>query len=683
MNLDKLRVSTYKGELSFFYDQERGEEYRFVKSKVLGSGSMGDVVLFKNKRGAGLAVKSFKRKDAEIQIVQKLEAEGVISACPLIEAKSFSYGKGEYVVMNAMNDTLHNVSSTIRDFNIIAEIMKKLITGASCLDAKGWVYFDYKLDNVLFRCLDQNRIEVLYGDLGSIYRLGDTNYILSYPPYEYRDLLNRKSARKIKATDKVATFGLGIILMELMINMKGVSQTDSGDIITLLKDISNNESDLTPESLIHRIKKLRSLEKIAIAVEMDHSRLINVKEMLIRMLYPDPEYRLGIDLLTQVMITAPSLVPNLEFNNDRGYYTSDGSINLTHTIPPTPSPQIQPPMDLDDMSDISDLSEDSPEMTIEDISNFEIEKLIPKKNCVLSFGTHKPSGQKLAIKFWFRYSETEKGEEWQKQQLLILHHHYYMYETAVYETLKPYTNRLGLVKYYGRGNFSAQDLKVPDIDGSKKAELLDYLKGILCYKCVPREIYFLATEWKPSDTIDMYYPQLNVHQEKAYILHVLCTLKFLGNTLQLQHNDLHLGNVLIRRATEVKGYYYIDLPGIPKFATPRGYGYPLLFDWDLSYTPIIGKHLGEDMCHDFGLCEVYNERFDVYTILREIQDVTENMETLDFISRSIPRLDEKYPHRMCNRDVYGNCVPFPPGEPSLVKTILEMLQDPYFNQYRL
>jgi serine/threonine protein kinase len=174
----------------------------------------------------------------------------------------------------------------------------------------------------------------------------------------------------------------------------------------------------------------------------------------------------------------------------------------------------------------------------------------------------------------------------------------------------------------------------------------------------------------------------------------LCKLHKAG----IQHNDLHLGNILID--TDAKGSieYTVGLPnknGIENvtFDVPINNCKILLYDWDLGYSNDCGEneYLVGNVCDDYGVCNGLNIKFDFYTFMRGFDKFMTNSLKPKFtkfrnemITQSI---DEKYDMRMCNVNKNKSpnnkkdCILFGKDEPIQVMSPYDALKNEYFNEF--
>jgi hypothetical protein len=174
--------------------------------------------------------------------------------------------------------------------------------------------------------------------------------------------------------------------------------------------------------------------------------------------------------------------------------------------------------------------------------------------------------------------------------------------------------------------------------------------------------------------------------------------------LQIQHNDLHLGNILIGRH-QPKGF----LASFRKAKDKNNIGYFFkgklyeikdqqfqvrLFDWDHAYVPSMGQNHGLLREHlvQFGLGNVFNPRYDLFMFLMHLKaeyaifkkeylgallDFSNFVD--DVIKPEIQKMAVK--NRLC-KQVKNKCVALTDAELTNIKLPHEALQHDYFKQYQ-
>jgi hypothetical protein len=189
------------------------------------------------------------------------------------------------------------------------------------------------------------------------------------------------------------------------------------------------------------------------------------------------------------------------------------------------------------------------------------------------------------------------------------------------------------------------------------------------------------------------------------IFQVLFALACMG-AMQIQHNDLHLNNILLGKvktgflqsSTTNVGYFFKG----QRFELPQTYQIRI-FDWDHAYVTSLGTNFGliDEHMKQFGMgYNKFNPRYDIFMFVMSIKTFFEALiksneypdgpvlfvEVLDFCDAVVNKASQQLglpsaPTRLCNL-VNGTCVPFPPNEPAGVLLPEEALKLPYFAKYR-
>jgi serine/threonine protein kinase len=249
------------------------------------------------------------------------------------------------------------------------------------------------------------------------------------------------------------------------------------------------------------------------------------------------------------------------------------------------------------------------------------------------------------------------------------------------------------VRWIGLQHYTAEEF-------TEKAslKLRKGLRSILVKGKKIKMVTLLINERRPAAGI-LNLELLSKADKKNILYQIIFTLAQLEN-LGYQHNDLRLGNILIDHVPDEKTIHYAGrvLP-IRKKA--------LLFDWDLGLCQSCGANpiLDADFCPNYGMCNILNPRFDIYTLLRAY-DIPGDAQLLLFkkfagipdrivkvydyngqdgayqkITPVIPpdSITQAWVDRMCNYDTLNKkCIPFPLGEPKTIRRPTELINHPYF-----
>lgn len=182
------------------------------------------------------------------------------------------------------------------------------------------------------------------------------------------------------------------------------------------------------------------------------------------------------------------------------------------------------------------------------------------------------------------------------------------------------------------------------------------------------------------------------------VLYTLCVLY----KNDVQHNDLHLGNIFIQTIDPaIFTYQYVFPDGTETEYSMRSKYLPKLFDFDQSFT---SQYLNTKLdnvlfCEEAGICNKKNPKFDTYLFLIQLGIALSDFDDIgDFIERHIGRellelgANGEWPFagRLCKlvrqsgrpNKCDGPWTPPPMGSSPLgMSTPEEMLRDPIFRKF--
>ncbi len=284
-----------------------------------------------------------------------------------------------------------------------------------------------------------------------------------------------------------------------------------------------------------------------------------------------------------------------------------------------------------------------------------------------------------------------------------------LYETKVYRYV---TNELSdisrlFVPWHNTYHYKTEDIAISLWDPAdlnnfreemkKSGHYESYKEFYTLLKTIPGHIDMLFTQitrYVPKDYTFMAFVRLHHDQDdllRDIIFQVIFALACMAE-LGIQHNDLHINNILVGFELPRKpvGYFFKgSLFIVKQFLQVR------LFDWDSAFVASIGLNGGltETIFGETGIGNVWNPRYDIYTFVSSIENIFKfeelkmPVEVARFIAAVRPikygRSDDNVV-RMCLRDPKTNqCSSFPPGQPSSVLTPQQALNLPYFDEYRV
>lgn len=230
----------------------------FKYKKEIARGSYGRVCEYVNDNNECIAIKlslsnniSDLKQDIEILNYMKMH-----NICTNIYVKSYIISNYA-IIMDYMHDNLKKclTLSTSRKILIFGEIVKHIY----CLEKANLYYTDIKLQNFLYRCNNDETINILLGDIGSIVN-GNTPDLknfgsATYPPPEFNDgfikiddeIHDEKQLKTIY--NRCIVWSIGITFLTLF----GISDTKymfDDENTTLKNRILNIDDDI---NIVHNI----------------------------------------------------------------------------------------------------------------------------------------------------------------------------------------------------------------------------------------------------------------------------------------------------------------------------------------------------------------------------------------------------------------------------------------------
>ena len=242
--------------------------YKFKIINHIAEGSFGKIYkLYCEEFNVVLALKVEREsQDDKIEPLEKDISEFLIeNSCNLLKVKYIGKKKMEeseinlYLMELANGDLNHlkifykkhciqkNLYETLKFYRDVAEEIRNQIVCLLKKSSYKYVYTDIKLENILYRCIQEknkNKIRIFLGDLGSAVPDEDNEYTATYPPWEYRNnktqgFLNFKNS---KQKENTLSWMIGIILLSFVYDdinifvydeLDKLTELEHNDIITL------------------------------------------------------------------------------------------------------------------------------------------------------------------------------------------------------------------------------------------------------------------------------------------------------------------------------------------------------------------------------------------------------------------------------------------------------------------
>ena len=210
------------------------------------------------------------------------------------------------------------------------------------------------------------------------------------------------------------------------------------------------------------------------------------------------------------------------------------------------------------------------------------------------------------------------------------------------------------------------------------------------------------TEFNDGMTLRQFFNSNPRHTHDEFIVPILFQLVWSIRILQahdIQHNDLHLGNIFLVPNPDPKldRTYKTDYGEI--YTLPSNAPLVLLFDWDLANTSENKGPKASDpiYCEQYGICEPLNERRDIFRLFNGliIETIDQRKQISDTVTRFLKKFNQGpigtetvakksksigYP---CNQDPSNPdiCLPYEKGEPTEIHDSFYLLQSDIFKPY--
>ena len=219
-----------------FYAPDIDSVFEFTR--VLGYGSFGLVIQYKDNNNNYIVVKYGDKKDIDKEkaIINLLDNK--IQDCSDLVVQYIL--NEDCIIMENANGTLKDLRPITKKMNtMFINIIHSVVTAIKCLYDNNLYYTDIKLANILFRNTD-NGIQIILGDIGSISQKDPNGYLIK-AAYTYLPSVENPTINSI------ISWGIGILLLDLLeINHSTIHKTkieedeNDNDIIKKIHNIKMN-----------------------------------------------------------------------------------------------------------------------------------------------------------------------------------------------------------------------------------------------------------------------------------------------------------------------------------------------------------------------------------------------------------------------------------------------------------
>jgi serine/threonine protein kinase len=246
--------------------------------KQIGKGGYGEVYEISTKDKKKSIVGKFfhddKKAVREINIIKMLKKMKI--DCHLIDAKPFTKKTlPPFIIMNKFDGDLYSIKGKF-SLRYVDVLLKSFIKLFKCLVDNGLGYMDIKMENILYKCIDDKNIIIKIGDLGSINLLGESNSISTAIPFE------NIYDKTIKSNEKGMVYLLGLTILDTFTTDKEINMFYSNKFMYELNEI------LFYEKLMHIIKN-NNLHTL----KLNNGRYLD--DFILNMLNVEPKERFSFE----------------------------------------------------------------------------------------------------------------------------------------------------------------------------------------------------------------------------------------------------------------------------------------------------------------------------------------------------------------------------------------------------
>ena len=181
IEINKVKHNKMMEELvSFYYPLQikiNNIIFRYFKEGEEKSGGFGKVITYKSNETKQLVAAKIGHIDCDIKY-NKILIDNNICLDRMTIGKDIR-SKNNHIFF--MNYAEYDLSEVMYKLNLQEKlkIVKDIIDTLKCLYDKGYYFIDLKLNNILFYCKNNNQFKIMFGDIGGIITLDDTNNFTS------------------------------------------------------------------------------------------------------------------------------------------------------------------------------------------------------------------------------------------------------------------------------------------------------------------------------------------------------------------------------------------------------------------------------------------------------------------------------------------------------------------------
>jgi hypothetical protein len=158
--------------------------YKFIK--LITCGGNGCIMKYSNVDDDNDSVALKVTNDSsEVEMIRTLDScltcTDDFDSCDVVQARYFGkHGIYHFILLPLMDGSLDSADLDEWTYKLQLQFISFITSEFSCLYRKGMLYKDVKLQNLLYKCVNKDVLEIVLGDIGSITQLDDPGAV-TYP----------------------------------------------------------------------------------------------------------------------------------------------------------------------------------------------------------------------------------------------------------------------------------------------------------------------------------------------------------------------------------------------------------------------------------------------------------------------------------------------------------------------
>lgn len=181
---------------------------------VLGYGSFGYVFEYsRDKYKFAVKIGHSEQINLEIDMIDIINKKNLHNL--FVKSIVLNNGNKKYIIMNFMDGNLDNnkIKSLNDDIiNLCIQLLKYITNVMIILKNNGLWYVDLKPENLLYRCIDENKFELFFGDIGAVFKSSE-KVSAKESSYKFTKWTNDDN---ILITDDIILWHIGVFIFDMI-----------------------------------------------------------------------------------------------------------------------------------------------------------------------------------------------------------------------------------------------------------------------------------------------------------------------------------------------------------------------------------------------------------------------------------------------------------------------------------